>query len=306
MARIPKIIINYSHDSPEHKKRVLLFSNKLREEEGFDISLDQYEMSPPQGWPRWMEEHIKNDDFVLIVCTSNYFQKIMDRDTDNGKGVRWEGNLIYNLIYNSGTLISKFIPILFNDSLPSSIPLPLQGMTHYNIETIDGYDDLCRYITNQPKNIKPALGKIRSRPPEETSSFGQLNIESRRSLGSNREENGSIIRVETVECAFCQGTGEDKTPYILNKDCPVCDGTGELNIEFSEHEKIVECAFCDGKGVDIHPLVIYKPCPVCKGRGVNIIQKNEKPCRKCDGDGKDNSPLTVGGICPVCKGSGYN
>jgi len=48
----PKVFISYSHDSPEHADKVLAFANKLRSE-GIDAVLDQYEESPPEGWPMW-------------------------------------------------------------------------------------------------------------------------------------------------------------------------------------------------------------------------------------------------------------
>jgi len=64
----PKVFISYTHDSPEHIDRVLSLANRLRVE-GVDCQLDQYEQSPPEGWPRWMERQIEWADFVLVVCT---------------------------------------------------------------------------------------------------------------------------------------------------------------------------------------------------------------------------------------------
>ena len=40
---------------------------KLRNE-GIDCMLDQYETSPPEGWPRWMDKQIRDANFVLMVC----------------------------------------------------------------------------------------------------------------------------------------------------------------------------------------------------------------------------------------------
>ena len=56
--KIQRVFISYSHDSPEHIRAVLELSNQLREE-GVDCALDQYETSPPEGWPRWMEKKIR-------------------------------------------------------------------------------------------------------------------------------------------------------------------------------------------------------------------------------------------------------
>jgi hypothetical protein len=51
----PKVLISYSHDSPEHADRVRELSDRLRAD-GIDCILDQYEVSPPEGWPLWMDK----------------------------------------------------------------------------------------------------------------------------------------------------------------------------------------------------------------------------------------------------------
>jgi hypothetical protein len=43
----PKVFISYSHDSDQHKDRVLALSDRLRED-GIDCIIDQYETSPPE------------------------------------------------------------------------------------------------------------------------------------------------------------------------------------------------------------------------------------------------------------------
>ena len=85
-AKIPTVFISYSHDSEEHQDRVLKFSNKLREE-GIDCSIDQYEDSPAEGWPKWMDRSVKKSDFVLVVCTKTYYDRVMGED-ENGMGIK--------------------------------------------------------------------------------------------------------------------------------------------------------------------------------------------------------------------------
>ena len=55
----PIVFISYSHDSPEHADRVLALSDHLRAD-GIDCILDQYEDSPPEGFPRWMDRQIRD------------------------------------------------------------------------------------------------------------------------------------------------------------------------------------------------------------------------------------------------------
>ena len=54
--RLPKVFISYSHDSEAHEDRVLDLANRLRED-GIDAEIDQYETSPPEGWPAWCKRH---------------------------------------------------------------------------------------------------------------------------------------------------------------------------------------------------------------------------------------------------------
>ena len=42
----PKVLISYSHDSPEHAQHVLELANRLRED-GIDCIIDQYVVVPP-------------------------------------------------------------------------------------------------------------------------------------------------------------------------------------------------------------------------------------------------------------------
>jgi len=50
-----KVFISYSHDSDQHKDRVLTLSDRLRAD-GIDCTIDQYETFPPEGWARWCNE----------------------------------------------------------------------------------------------------------------------------------------------------------------------------------------------------------------------------------------------------------
>lgn len=162
---MPSVFISYSHDSPEHADRVLALANRLVDE-GIDVILDQYEPAPPEGWPRWMDKKIRDANFVLMVCTETYYRRVMGEEkAGTGLGVKWEGNLIYQHIYNADTTNSRFIPILFEYCIVEQIPTPVGGSTRYHVDSPDGYEDLYRHITNQPRTIKPKLGTLKSLPP---------------------------------------------------------------------------------------------------------------------------------------------
>jgi len=162
-----EVFISYSHDSANHVKRVLDLSNKLRSE-GIDCVLDQYESTPPEGWPRWMDKKIRDAEFVLMICTKVYYKRVMgEEEPGEGLGIRWEGNLIYQYIYNAGSLNLKFIPIIVVPEDRTYIPAPLQGATFYCINTDTAYNDLYLRLLNRPKVEKPLLGKKRALPSKE-------------------------------------------------------------------------------------------------------------------------------------------
>ena len=164
MSANEEVFISYSHDSVEHVQRVLALSNRLRSD-GIDCVLDQYETSPPEGWPRWMDKKIRDSKCVVLVCTEQYFRRVMGEEQDGkGLGVRWEGNLIYQHFYNAGTNNHRFIPVVLEHGHKEFIPTPLQGATYYLLSDESGYDDLYLRLTDQPKVQKPELGKRRPLP----------------------------------------------------------------------------------------------------------------------------------------------
>ena len=159
-----EVFISYSYDSPAHVQRVLDLSNRLRSE-GVDCVLDQYEESPAEGWPRWMDRKIRDAKYVLIVCTETYLKRVMgDEIPERGLGVKWEGTLAYQHLYNAGLENKKFIPVLLDADDYPYIPVPLQPFTFYNVSEEIRYDRLYKRLTDQPHIEKPALGAKRSLP----------------------------------------------------------------------------------------------------------------------------------------------
>jgi hypothetical protein len=164
MSANEEVFISYSHDSVEHVQRILALSNRLRSD-GIDCVLDQYETSPPEGWPRWMDKKIRDSKYVVLVCTEQYFCRVMGEEQEGkGLGVRWEGNLIYQHFYNAGAINHRFIPVVWEYGHKHFIPTPLQGATYYSLSDASGYNDLYLRLADQPKVQKPDLGKRRALP----------------------------------------------------------------------------------------------------------------------------------------------
>jgi hypothetical protein len=120
-----RVLISYSHDSAEHADRVLELADRLRGD-GIDATIDQYVVSPPEGWPRWMDRQIDESDFVLLVCTETYYRRVMGREEQGkGLGAQWEGMLVYQHIFDAATANSRFVPILLRPWAVEYIPRPV-------------------------------------------------------------------------------------------------------------------------------------------------------------------------------------
>jgi len=176
-----RVFISYSqHDPGGHSSRVLAFGNALLDD-GIEVELDQYHQEELIDWPRWCEERLRaeNSDFVLMICSAEYKRRIENRVAfDEGRGVFWEGNLIYNALYKAKSN-ERFIPILFDDESEDSLPPIVAGWTRFRIRTFGtgggdfGYTKLYRFFTKQPAIAKPKLGKIKVLAPEKLPS-GQI------------------------------------------------------------------------------------------------------------------------------------
>ena len=160
------VFISYSHDSPEHSTRVLKLSNRLIQL-GIDCELDQYlNAAPAKGWPIWMEDRLDEADYILVVCTETYYERVRRKEKRGiGRGVKWESLLTYQEIYDDDSQNKKFIPIIFTKDDARFIPRPLRPTTTHDLSQSATFEALLRTLTNQPKAIKPTIGEVPVLPP---------------------------------------------------------------------------------------------------------------------------------------------
>jgi hypothetical protein len=132
-----------------------------------DCYIDQYEISPPEGWPRWSRNQLQQAHFVLVVCTQTYKKRFEGTEVrGTGAGAKWEGAIITQELYDSEGRNTKFIPIVFDSEDVKHIPVEMRAGTYYILNSDSEYEDLYRHLTNQPKAIKRDLGRLRSVPPK--------------------------------------------------------------------------------------------------------------------------------------------
>jgi tetratricopeptide (TPR) repeat protein len=165
--RPPKVFVSYSHDSDEHKDLVLALADRLLDD-GLEVILDEFVSPPPANWPRWMEDEMESSDFIVVVCSKNYLDKVRRRvKPGEGKGVKWESLLSYQQIYDNDSNSSKFIPVLLEGGEYDHIPTPMRGGNHYRACDDKDYEKLFRHITNQPENPKRERRPLKKLPPRQ-------------------------------------------------------------------------------------------------------------------------------------------
>lgn len=165
---IPKVFISYSHDSQEHKKWVLDLATRLRNN-GVDAIIDQWELRPGDDLPHFMETHLSNSDYVVMVCTDKYVEKA---NAGSG-GVGYEKMIITaDLLSNIDS--NKVIPIIRQFGT-RDVPTFLKTKLFINFSSDDefefGFDELVRNFHNAPLYKKPDVGNnpfksIEESPPE--------------------------------------------------------------------------------------------------------------------------------------------
>jgi hypothetical protein len=202
----PRLFISYSHDSREHEDRVRALADRLRED-GVDAVVDQYNTAPPDGWPMWMDREIQKADFIALVCTETYLRRVEGREEPGkGRGVLWEAKLIYNCLYLADTAVQRFIPILSQGGVPSSIPCPLRGLTYYQANSEEGYEDFYRHLTRQPRHEKPALGRLKALPAIAPQSYpASLEVRTERKPPTSLDHRNRLQMLKRVRLDWIDG-----------------------------------------------------------------------------------------------------
>lgn len=155
-----KVFISYSHDNETHNQKVADLAAKLRKL-GVDVELDQYTPHPDEGWPTYMIKNVTNSRFTLCICSQPYKDRFEQREPIGvGKGAKFEGKLITEIIYES-EVTDKFIPILLDDGYSdTTIPIVLKSYTRYDVSNETEFSKLYARLTDQESQIKPPLGTI--------------------------------------------------------------------------------------------------------------------------------------------------
>lgn len=151
---IPKAFISYSHDTQEHKKWVLDFATRLRNN-GVDAILDQWDLKPGDDLPNFMERGLVAADRVLMVCTDKYVEKA----NAGAGGVGYEKMIITADLLKTIDA-NKVIPLI-RQSATHNVPTFLRSKLFLDFSRPDqfefSFDELIRTMHNAPLFEKPAV-----------------------------------------------------------------------------------------------------------------------------------------------------
>lgn len=154
--KTPKVFISYSWDDVAHKQWVRDFATRLITKEGVDVVLDLWEMAPGDQIPEFMERAVRENDFVIIICTPNYKFKMDNR----GGGVGYEGDIMSGEIFVKGN-DRKFIPILRVGEWKDVAPTAFIGKYYIDLRgdpyNENNYRDLIQTLFDE-RAKKPILG----------------------------------------------------------------------------------------------------------------------------------------------------
>ena len=163
----PKAFVSYSWDGDSHNEWVAALATQLRGD-GIETMLDQWHAVPGDQLPAFMEKEIRENDYVLIVCSPNYRLK--------------SGDIMTAEVHTQGNH-RKFIPILARGSWDESAPSWLKGKYYIDLSTAErkakNYPDLTATLLGTraaAPPVQPAKKKGITAPPEQVSPDEPLKI----------------------------------------------------------------------------------------------------------------------------------
>ena len=148
-----KAFVSYSWDDEQHKDWVARLATRLRTD-GVRTVLDQWHTAPGDQLTAFMERQIRENDYVLVICTPNYRK----RSDERKGGVGYEGDIMTAEVLNLGNH-RKFVPILAQGQWENAAPSWLKGKYFVDLSSQG------KFKNNYPDLITTLLGERGHAPP---------------------------------------------------------------------------------------------------------------------------------------------
>lgn len=174
----PKAFISYAWESQQVKDWVKELATRLRSD-GVDAKLDQWELALGDQMTHFMEKSVRENDYVLIICTPKYKEKSNERIG----GVGYEGDVMTAEVLQRSN-DRKFIPILKSGTNETSIPSWLQGKYY-----VDLSDE--SYFDSNYSDLKTTLLSLREKAPTLGDRETKVPLSSSTEIGEKASISGS-------------------------------------------------------------------------------------------------------------------
>ena len=130
----PRAFVSYSWDDDSHKEWVRVLATQLSGD-GVATVLDQWHAVPGDQLSAFMEREIRENHYVLIICTPNYRLKSDERQG----GIGYEGDIMTAEMLTSGNH-RKFIPVLAQGTWEEAAPSWVKGKFYVDLSTPANYN----------------------------------------------------------------------------------------------------------------------------------------------------------------------
>ena len=152
----PSAFISYSWDDDTHKGWVRELAKRLRQD-GVDVTLDRWATVPGDQLSTFMERAIRENQFILIICTPNY----KNRSDERKGGVGYEGDIM-TAEARTEQNHRKFIPVLRKGTWNEAAPSWLSGKIYIDLSSNpyseQNYEELVRTLLGS-RETAPPIGK---------------------------------------------------------------------------------------------------------------------------------------------------
>ncbi len=154
----PSVFISYSWDDDTHKEWVRKLAKRLRQD-GVDVILDRWATAPGDQLSTFMEKAIRENQFVLIICTPRYKSRSDEREG----GVGYEGDIMTAEAMTEQN-DRKFIPVLRRGTWNEAAPSWLRGKIYIDLSadpySEQNYKDLVSTLLRK-RETPPPIGRER-------------------------------------------------------------------------------------------------------------------------------------------------
>lgn len=185
-ARQPRVYISYTWRTKGLKRRALKLAEKLHKA-GIDTRHDLFYakslhgFTPPDplagrdSWEAWQEEQIRDADWVLVVCTPEYF------GSPPSSGAWRDLDFMQEDLTSGRAKARKFIPVGFGsyENIKSFVPAFIKGANYYDLSAraVDGFglEDLIRRLKTDLANSGKGTQQTGQAPAPSTQTGSPMN-----------------------------------------------------------------------------------------------------------------------------------